>query len=277
MPGPDLHVHSTASDGALTPAELVARAEQLGIPAIAITDHDTVDGLQAALEASATATVRVIPGVELSAAVGRSAVHILGYHVDPTRPGLLRTLEILRSTRIERAGRIVAALRADGIDISLPSVLDLADGGAVGRAHIAQLLVDTGHAASIQTAFREMLGSGAPYYVPKPVSPAADIVALIEGAGGVAVLAHPGLSMADALIPQLVDAGIVGLEAFHGTHSAADRVRYTQMAAEHDLVVTGGSDFHGRGHEGGDLGSADVPIESVSALDEAWSRRHART
>lgn len=277
MAGPDLHVHSTASDGALGPRALVERAEQLGLPAIAITDHDTVDAVAEALEAARASVVTVIPGVELSAGVGERSVHILGYHIDHTDPVLLSRLSTLRAARVHRAERIVAALRADGFLISLEDVMAAADGGAVGRAHIAQLLVEAGHTASVADAFREMLGSSAPYYVPKPVSSAQEVIGWVEAAGGVAVLAHPALSTADDLIPALVEAGIVGLEAFHGAHDEPTRQHYVGLARAHGLIVTGGSDFHGDQHEGGELGSANVPPDTVAVLEAAWlqRRRHS--
>lgn len=275
MAGPDLHVHSTASDGALTPAELVTRARHLGVPAIAITDHDTVDAVAAALAASEGTPVTVIPGVELSAGVGERSVHILGYYIDHTNETLLERLVTLRTARVHRAERIVEALRADGFLITLSDVMDSANGGAVGRAHIAQLLVDAGHASSVPEAFSELLGSSAPYYVPKPVSSAEEVIGWVHAAGGVAVLAHPALSHADDLLPALVEAGIVGVEAFHGAHSESERSRYVGLASRYGLIVTGGSDFHGDKHEGGELGSANVPPECVAALEHARLQRHS--
>ena len=275
MPGPDLHVHSTASDGALTPSALVALAERLGLPAIAMTDHDTVAGVGEALEAASSSPVTVIAGVELSAGFGSRSVHILGYHIDHTDPALLSRLAELREVRLERARRIVETLADGGITIALGDVMDLADGGAIGRAHIAQLLVAAGHAESVPHAFAKLLGSSAPYYVPKPVASPQKVIGWIEAAGGVAVLAHPALSKADDLVQGLVAAGIVGIEAYHGAHDAETRSRYQRLADAHGLITTGGSDFHGAGHEGGDLGSAEVPPEAVAALAAAKFERHA--
>lgn len=276
MPGPDLHVHSTASDGAYTPAQLVSLASALGLSAIALTDHDTVGGVAEAVSAAEGAPLTVIPGVELSAGIGERSVHILGYYVDDRDPTLLDRLARLRQVRLERAERIVGALRADGFDIDLERVLKVADGGAVGRAHIAQLLVDAGSAPSVSEAFQTLLGRSAPYYVPKPVSSAAEVVSWVCDAGGVAVLAHPGLTQADDLIPELVAAGIVGLEAYHGAHDAEARERYERLAERHGLIVTGGSDFHGDQHEGGALGSADVPESVLPALAAVHEQRCGR-
>jgi predicted metal-dependent phosphoesterase TrpH len=276
MPGPDLHTHSTASDGALAPAGLVARAAGLGLPAIAITDHDTVAGVAAAIAAGAQFGIDVIAGVELSAGMGDESVHILGYFIDHTNADLLERLVELRAIRLERAERIVRALNDGGIGVSIDDVLRIADGGAVGRAHVAQLLVEQGHVGSVPDAFRQLLGSSAPYYVPKPVFSPREVIGWITAANGVAVLAHPGLSRADALIPALVAEGIIGLEAYHGAHDAEQRVHYERLAAAHGLIATGGSDFHGDDHEGGELGSADVPEGSLDALYAAHAGRTAR-
>jgi len=204
MAGPDLHIHSTASDGVLTPTATVAQAARAGCPAIAITDHDTVGGVAEALAAAAHSAVTFIPAVELSAGVDGRDLHILGYHIDHTDPTLLAHLERLRGVRRQRAGRIVISLNDAGIEVSLDDVLRLADGGSVGRAHIAQLLVASGNAASVEDAFRRLLGRSAPHYVPKPLCSPAEVIGWIRHAGGVPVIAHPGLSNVDDLIPDLV-------------------------------------------------------------------------
>lgn len=266
MPGPDLHLHSTASDGVFAPRELVVLAARAGIPTIAITDHDTVDGVAEAIEAASGTGVGVVPAVELSAGFGDRSMHILGYHVDHTDPQLLGRLATLRQVRVERAERIVYALAHDGFTITLDDVLAIADGGAVGRTHIAQMLVESGQSPSVRDAFTYLLGSSAPYFVPKPVSPPARVISWIRDSGGVAVLAHPGLSMVDDLIHELVDDGIIGLEVYHGSHDRATRERYAHLANSLGLIATGGSDFHGVDTEGEPIGSVDVPESAVSAL-----------
>ncbi|MBN1192530.1 MAG: PHP domain-containing protein [Coriobacteriia bacterium] len=271
MHGPDLHLHSTASDGALSPTELVEAAARLRIPAIALTDHDSVSGVAEALDAAADTSVTVIPGVELSSGKDGRGIHILGYHVDHTDTELLSRLAGLREKRVLRAERIVAALLEDGYDLTLAEVMARANGGAVGRAHIAQLLVDAGHAASTDDAFLRFLGRSTPYYVPKPVSPPEEVIGWIRAAGGVAVLAHPGLSEVDDLIGELVSAGIVGIEAYHGSHDRHSRERYAHIAASYGLVATGGSDFHGDEREGVAIGTVAVPDNVVAALDRARS------
>ncbi|MRS12407.1 MAG: PHP domain-containing protein [Actinobacteria bacterium] len=259
MSGPDLHVHSTASDGVLTPSEIVSLAIRSDCPAIALTDHDSVDGVAEALAAADGTALIVIPAVELSAGIGDRGVHVLGYWIDHTDPTLLQRLEHLRRIRVERATIIVQALSAGGFPVTIEDVLAAADGGAVGRAHIAQLLVATGYVDSVQEAFERLLGSSAPYYVAKPVYPPAEVISWITDAGGVAVLAHPGLSEVDDLIPGLVADGIVGLEAYHPAHDRDAALTYSGMAASLQMIVTGGSDFHGLGRERDRLGSEDVP------------------
>jgi hypothetical protein len=275
MSGPDLHLHSTASDGTLTPAQLVERAEELGVLTISLTDHDTTAGVADALAAAASRPVTVVPGVELSAGLGGRGVHLLGYHVDHADERFCARLAELRAIRLERAERIVYALARDGFDITINDVLAIASDGAIGRAHIAQLLVASGHVASVQEAFRTLLGSSAPYFVPKPVPEPAEVIGWIGDAGGVAVLAHPGLSQVDDLIGDFAQEGLGGIEAYHGAHDALQRTLYASVADTFGLIVTGGSDFHGDLRAGGDIGSAHVPEAVTAALTDAHRARAA--
>lgn len=275
MPGPDLHLHSTASDGVLAPAAIVELAARNGCFTIAITDHDSVDGVAEALHAAARASVTVIPAVELSAGLDGRDLHILGYHIDHTDPVLLKRLQGQRAVRIQRAERIVGSLAESGFSVTLDEVLRLADGGSVGRAHIAQLLVSSGQATDVGDAFRRLLGRSAPHYVPKPLRSPAEVIAWIRDAGGVAVLAHPGLSGVDDLLPELASTGIVGIEAYHSAHDAGTVQRYVLLARQLGLIVTGGSDFHGLDREGDRLGSANVPDDVVEHLASAHARELA--
>jgi predicted metal-dependent phosphoesterase TrpH len=270
--GPDLHIHSTASDGTLPPARIVERAAALGIPGIAITDHDSVAGVTEGLQAAERLGVRFISAVELSAGDAGRGMHVLGYFVDHTDSALERRLERLRATRLERAHRMVESLREGGYRIDIADVLLAADGGAVGRAHVAQTLVTSGHASSVTDAFERFLGRDKPFYVPKPVATPAEVIAWIHDAGGIAVLAHPAVSEIGDLVDGLVRLGLDGVEAFHIEHSAAEREYYALRAQDLGLVATGGSDFHGDERGTGVLGGANVP---KWVLQELFAR-HAR-
>lgn len=243
-----------------------------GLPAIALTDHDTVAGVAAAIAAASGTPLLVIPGVELSAGVGDRGIHILGYFIDHHDTALLAHLERLRGVRLERAERIVWGLARDGYAISIEEVLGLAADGAIGRAHIAQLLVAAGYVRTVSEAFKTLLGSAAPYYVPKPVSPPEEVIGWIRDAGGVAVAAHPGLSKIADLIPRLAEAGIVGIEAYHGSHDGATAEYYASLAREHGLIATGGSDFHAEDRDGASPGSANVPDHVLADLMTAHKR-----
>lgn len=270
----DLHVHSTASDGSLSPSALVALALERGLDALAIADHDSVEGLSEALEAARGSALTIVPAVELSASHGGHDVHVLAYFLDHTDPRLLDHLADLRLSRLRRAEAMVAALRAAGYDVTVDTVLELSCGGAVGRSHIAAALVSAGHAESVSDAFRRLIGRGRPFYVRKDARPPGDVIATIAQAGGLAVIAHPGVTRVDSLLPGLVAAGLRGIEAFHGDHSPQQRSHYAAIARRGGLLVTGGSDYHGPGGPNPELGSVDVPSEAVEALLAAGSGRH---
>ncbi|MBE0476739.1 MAG: PHP domain-containing protein [Coriobacteriia bacterium] len=270
----DLHVHSTASDGTVAPRDIVRHAAHLGLGALAIADHDSVSGLDAALDEADDAGITLVPAVELSASHEGRSIHVLGYFIEHTREAFLVELTRLRAARLRRAERMVEALVEAGHDLELGDVLRLADGGAVGRSHVARALVDAGHADTVEEAFRRYVGRGKPFYVPKPATPPEDTVRLIREAGGVAVLAHPGVTRVDDLIEMLAAAGLGGLEAFHGEHDAPTRERYARLARDLGLVITGGSDYHGPGQGPGcALGAAGVPDWVLDELREAAGRR----
>lgn len=262
----DLHTHSTASDGTLTASEIVAAAAAMSLTAVAIADHDSVEGVEEAVRAGRQHRIAVIPAVEMSAAVGPRSIHILGYFVDHTNEELLGSLSALRDDRMERAGQIVAALAAAGYEMDLEDVLRQSSGGALGRAHIANALVRLGHVPAVEDAFDRLIGRGKPFYISKRTGTPEAVVSLIRRAGGIAVLAHPGVTGADDLVAPLVKVGLQGIEAFHAEHSQKDRQRYASMASARGLLVTGGSDFHGPGQAGGRLGEGNVPDEVVQAL-----------
>jgi len=267
----DLHVHSTASDGALAPAALVALALDRGLDVLAIADHDSVEGVAPALEAARGTSLTLIPAVELSASDGGRDVHILAYFVDHEDPVLLARLADLRESRLRRARAMVEALREAGYGVTIDEVLELSAGGAVGRSHIAAALVRAGHAETVSEAFRTLIGRDRPFYVRKDSRTPAEVVSTIREAGGLAVIAHPGVTRADVLIPSLVEAGLAGIEAYHADHTPQQRGQYAAMAKRLDLLATGGSDFHGPGAPNPSLGSVDLPSDAVEALLAAGS------
>lgn len=264
----DLHVHTAASDGNLTAGEVVQLALKLGLSTIAITDHDSVEGIAPALAAAQATRLRVIPGVELSASAGELDAHILGYFIDHTDPVLLEMLASLRASRFERAESMVAALRAGGYEVTIEQVVSLADpDGAIGRSHLARALVDGGQVSSVGEAFRELIGRDGRFYVSKPLATPREAVEMIRAAGGVAVLAHPGINGTAVLLDELIGYGLGGLEAYHTEHTPEQREHFARVAAERGLVATGGSDFHGPGSVSPVLGASRAPEGAVEALE----------
>ncbi|MBI2914931.1 MAG: PHP domain-containing protein [Firmicutes bacterium] len=265
----DLHVHSTESDGTLTPSQIVQAAEDLGLAAVSVTDHDSTAGVREALSASAEFGIEVLTGVEVSTEVGQTEVHILGYLIDPEHCRLTTSLTELRDARRERVARMVDLLRRQGYGIDLLRVQELAGTGAIGRPHVARALVEKGYVRSQEEAFDRLIGRGRAAYVDRFRLRPREAVLLIGEAGGVPVLAHPGLMKDDSMIPDLVEQGVLGIEAYHPEHSAGECCRYDQVARERGLLVTGGSDCHGPGGSKGMLmGQVVVPYASVEALKE---------
>lgn len=245
----DLHMHTTASDGRCTPEELVERCYARGIRTMAITDHDTMAGVEPAQRAAAARGITCLPGIEITSAAGGRNVHMLAYFLAPDTPGLQSMLETQRRQRAERAVEIAARLQALGapVDTSLMMRAALDSGTSLARPHVARALVEAGHVATIAEAFDRYLGEDSPAYVPHTGVSSADVVALVVSGGGIPSLAHPGYRPHDEIIPDLVDAGLVGIEAYHSSHDAAATAHYLGLAARYGLIVTGGSDFHGPG------------------------------
>ncbi|MGB4592946.1 MAG: PHP domain-containing protein [Coriobacteriia bacterium] len=266
----DLHIHSNASDGAFAPREVVRHALSAGIRRIALTDHDTVDGIPEAMAAGAEMGVTVIPGVELSAetADGRSA-HILGYFIDVDDAELREYLAHLRNTRLERARKMVEALTKAGMPVTLEDVIARAREGSIGRAHVALALVDAGVVPNMGAAFSELIGRDKPYFVSRPVPEPQEVIATIRRAGGLAVIAHPAVSGIEDAIPALATTGLEGVEAYHSQHDAVTRRRLRDTARALGLIVTGGSDFHGIVGSHAALGDGGTPD---SAFDELITR-----
>jgi 3',5'-nucleoside bisphosphate phosphatase len=267
----DLHAHTTASDGSLTPRELVERAARKGVKALAVTDHDTLDGLEEAITAGRDFGVEIVPGLEISAEFSPGTMHILGYYISLDSAALLEQLSALRRARNERNPRIIAKLRELGVDITLEEVEQVSGGKVVGRPHFARVMVEKNYVATAQEAFDRYLSKGAPAYVDKArLDPQAAIEAIVQ-AGGVAVLAHPYQMRArsaeelDKIVSSLKDAGLDGIEVIYSRHSAAQIEEYRSVASHYDLLITGGSDFHGLTKPdieiGVGLGNLAVPAE----------------
>lgn len=266
----DLHIHTTASDGLYSPEEVVQKAKSRHLPAISITDHDTVDGLCEAETACFQVGLVFVPGIELSCEWGASEVHILGYYIEPQDDMLNRRLERLRRERRQRAIRILEKLSTSGYPLSLEEVSRFVCGRVVGRPHIAQAMMEMGYVQSVAEAFESFLGPGGLAYVPRAKLAPAEAIEVIIGAGGVPVMAHPGVSHVDGLIPSLVSAGLKGIEVYYPDHTPGDIVRYFNLARTYGLVVTGGTDFHGTPHgpkecEIGDFGIPAPMFEELKA------------
>jgi predicted metal-dependent phosphoesterase TrpH len=272
----DLHLHSNASDGALSPGALVELACSKGLRVISITDHDTVEGLAEAMAVSRTREITVVPGVEISASVDASDCHVLGYWIDHMDARLLRELERFRRLRVARAKEMLAALRRLGAAISWDAIDSRVDAGTLGRPHIALALVEAGYAVNVQDAFERYLGRGRPAYVPRPKVTPARAIRMIREAGGIAVLAHPRDLV--GLVPDLAAAGLGGLEVYYPGYDEKLIGELTELAARYDLLATGGSDFHGHGSRPDDgLGEVDMPRECVEALLAAGQRQPTRS
>lgn len=266
----DLHCHSTASDGLLSPAGLVAYASERGLSIIGLTDHDSTRGVSQAMAAGAQSGVEVVPGVELSSEIEGLQAHILGYFIDPDSESLQQEFAWMNDGRRERIGRICQHLNEAGIEIDANEVLSLAGDGTVGRPHVARVLVARGYAANVNDAFSRFLTRGRPgYALSEKITPEGAVTA-INRAGGAAVLAHPwSTKNPRAAVERLTPVGLSGLECYYGEYDQAVREDLAALASEFGLIPTGGSDFHGPGVKSTDLGGVIVPPESVDALRAA--------
>ena len=267
----DLHIHTTASDGALSPTQIVRAAADARLAAIAITDHDNIDGIDEALAAGREMGVEVIPGIELSAIHGdKVEVHVLGYYIDHHKESFVSRLKILCEARTERGRKIVEQLNQVGVPISFDRVMAIAGGGAVGRPHVAKALVELGVVSGIDSAFGKYLVEGTPGFVPRYKISPAEAVAMIIDAGGVPCCAHVAKLNREDLLVELKDRGLRGIEVEHPDHTPAGARYYRKFAAKHDLIATGGSDAHC--HPGGKapgVGGVAVPYEVVELIKGA--------
>lgn len=264
----DLHVHSTASDGKLSPSEVVSLALRRGLRLLALTDHDTLEGVAEAQRAAYGTRLEVIAGVEINAENKGGTLHILGYYVDLENALLQEWLQAMREARAHRARQTVERLREMGMALEMEEVEWLAGGNSIGRPHLARALLSQGYVATLQEAFR-FLAPGGPAYVPRPRLEPAEAIRAILGAGGLPVLAHPAHSGAAALsrIAELVSYGLRGLEVYYPRHSPAEVRMLRALCRTYGLLATGGTDFHGPGaDEGAPLGSVYVPWACADRL-----------
>ena len=263
----DLHLHSTASDGQYTPVELVKMALERGLLVISITDHESTEGVEPALEAAKGTGLEVIPGVEISTDLPKREAHLLGYYINYHHPHLQRELRLLRRSRRERAKGMIAKLADLGMPLEWKEVVKLAGNGSIGRPHIAQAMVERGYVASTDEAFANYIGRNGPAYVERYRLAPEEATRLIRAAGGLPALAHPA-NVLD-LLPRLVKEGLVGLEAYYTGYSTKQMQDLAALAQKYNLIPTGGSDFHGQSvFPAAELGGVWVPMESAERLRE---------
>ncbi len=270
----DLHVHTTASDGSMSPGQVVELAASLCLKTIAISDHDTVKGISEALAYGVQLGIEIIPAIELSSKYNSRDVHILGYFIAYRSKKLKDYLGILREARVERAQNIVECLRRQGLGVTFKDVLEIAGTASVGRPHIARALLAKNYVQDIGDAFNKYLKRGALCFIEKLVYPTEKAISIIHEAGGVAVFAHPGLARIDEHIPDFIKMGLNGIEAYHAEHTPEQTEHYLKLAKKYGLIVTGGSDDHGPVSTNGlRLGSVNVPDEVVNMLKLAANKR----
>ncbi len=273
----DLHTHTTASDGALTPRALVELAWRHGVRVLAVTDHDSTEGLaEAQATAAACSGLTIVPGLEINCDVEGGEIHVLGYGVAYEASWFQEFLRAQRAERVARVHRIATRLAELGMPIEPAEVFAIVKEGSPGRPHVAQVMVARGYVKSLREAFDRYLHTGGPAHVPRARLTPVEAVGVIRRAQGVPVIAHPGVGGKDKMIPELIAAGLMGIECYYAEHSAAQRADYLELCRRHDLVATGGSDFHGP--QTGRLnppGTPAVPLASWESLQERMALAHA--
>ena len=264
----DLHIHTIHSDGSSTVAQVLEAAALKGLAAVSITDHDCIDAYPGALELGAQMGIEVVPGVELSSEFEGFDLHILGYFIDFTNPVLTRILKEMKDARYLRAKKMVDNLNKAGVDLRFETVLAMAGVGSIGRPHIAAAMLKEELVYSFREAFEKYLGYGLPAYVEKYKMRPKEVFDLIKQAGGVPVLAHPGVTQVDERLPEFIRDGVLGLEAYHTEHSAAVQQNYIKLARKNGLAITGGSDFHNTNHNKSEIGVPRVPYSTLKSLKD---------
>lgn len=270
----DLHLHTFFSDGTYSPEEMVGHARRCGLSALSLTDHDTIEGCARTAAACAGADIEFVTGTELTAQHDDHEIHILGYFLDTSHPRLLSEIEKFQNVRQNRIREIVARLNSLGVLLDTNAVFAIANCRSPGRPHVARALVQAGICSSLDEAFERFLKKNRPAFVPKFKMSAAMAIELIHDAGGLAVLAHPGLNHADEVIAPMTEAGLDGIECFHTKHSTSISEHYLQIADEHNLLVTGGSDCHGMNKGKPLIGSIKLPYQHVERLKAEVKQRN---
>jgi len=268
----DLHLHTNFSDGTYSPEDLVVKALDNGLNCISLTDHDTVEGLERTISYGDKKGIEVIPGIEVSAQFDSVEVHILGYFIDYKSDFFLERLKELKLIRVERIYRIAEKLNNLGLNISAKDILSLAEGSTVGRLHVAKALLSKGFVNSIYEAFDKYIGDNGPAYVLGFRFTPKDAIDFIKKAKGIPVLAHPYVFNNDEIILEFIKSGLLGLEVYYPEHSQGEVNFYLNMAKEHNLLVTGGSDCHGSGKPKERIGSIKIPYRLVEELKEYKER-----
>ncbi|HAE83984.1 MAG TPA: PHP domain-containing protein [Ktedonobacter sp.] len=276
----DLHTHSTASDGIYSPTELLHRAKDIGLRVVALTDHDSTDGLLEAAQVASRLDIELIPGIEINTDVAGGEVHVLGYFPEYERPAFQAVLKVLRDARERRGQRMVELLNEQGIAVSWERVREIAQ-GSVGRPHVAKALLEAGYVKTIGEAFDTYIGKGCYAYVPRYRLTPVDAVHLIVSANGLPVIAHPvelpGLAELRSWLPELCEAGMAGLETYYGPYTTEEEQALRALADEFHLIPTGGTDFHGPGIHPTPLGGRHVPPEAVERLKAEAAKRRGKT
>lgn len=266
----DLHCHTNASDGLLSPVEVIYIAAQKGLSAIAITDHDTISGYSEGKRAALDCGIDLITGIEINTDWFGKEIHILGYGFDPESQDLKIRLNDIRRKRKDRIIKIVNKLNEIGLKLNTEEVASKARGISVGRPHVAQVMVDKGYARSVKDAFENYLAIGAKAYVPRYKLKPEEAINIIDKAGGIAVLAHPGIQDLFCEISPWMEAGLQGIEVYHPEHNKENIIRYSELARKKRLIITGGSDFHGEkvkpGIRIGDWGVDEAAVAKLKAL-----------
>ncbi len=264
----DLHIHSTFSDGTCSVEEIVEIACKKSLRAISITDHDCIEGYSLALKYGGDAGLEVISGVELSSEVEGKDIHILGYFIDVRDKALKAKLKEMKDARYVRAKRMVQNLNSQGVDLRFETVLKIAGEGAIGRPHIAAAMLREELVYSFREAFERYIGYDSPAYVEKLLMRPREVFDLIRGAGGIPILAHPGVTGVDNLIPGFIRDGLMGIEVYHSEHPRAVQRYYRDYCRKRGLAFTGGSDFHNSAQTRAEIGAPKVSYKAVDSIRE---------